>query len=336
MARTPRLSVLAALLSAGVVASVVTPAAAVVANDGIVPAVVPVDATLIHAVAVAPRPTLVVRTPKKKPAVKPRALRKASVLSRHATPVARAAKPKPAPQPTSNGYDVSFPQCSSSLPKSPSFGIVGVNGGLAYSGNSCLASEYAWAQTSTSTTYPKASLYANTGNPGPAKSTHWPSSQSSPSACDGTWSAGCSYDYGWNAAADSFAKAAAVAGADGARAAYWWLDVETGNSWAKASDSSGWATLNTKDLQGAAAYLASQGVAQIGFYSTGYQWNQITGLTASTSPSYFSTSYVDWVPGATSLSGAQARCSSAYSFTGARVQLTQYIANNLDVDYRCF
>ncbi len=245
---------------------------------------------------------------------------------------ARAPK-KPAPSPT--GYDVSYPQCSSALPKSPTFGIVGVNGGRAYATNSCLASEYAWATTSTSTAYPKVGFYANTGNPGPVLSTHWPTGQTTPAVCDGTWSEGCSYDYGWNAAADSFARATAVAGVDGARAAYWWLDVETGNSWATASDSSSWAALNTKDLQGAAAYLAAQGVGQLGFYSTGFQWGQITGLNASTSPAYFSTSYLNWVPGATSLSSAQARCSSAYSFTGARVQLTQYVQNNLDVDYRC-
>ena len=240
---------------------------------------------------------------------------------------------KPAPSPT--GYDVSYPQCSSTLPKSPTFGIVGVNGGRAYATNSCLASEYAWATTSTSTAYPKVGFYANTGNPGPVLSTHWPTGQTTPAVCDGTWSEGCSYDYGWNAAADSFARATAVAGVDGARAAYWWLDVETGNSWATASDSPSWAALNTKDLQGAAAYLAAQGVGQLGFYSTGFQWGQITGLNASTSPAYFSTGYVNWVPGATSLSSAQARCSSAYSFTGARVQLTQYVQSNLDVDYRC-
>jgi len=245
-------------------------------------------------------------------------------------------KPPPPPPPSPTGYDVSYPQCSSTLPKSPTFGIVGVNGGRAYATNACLASEYAWATTSTSTAYPKVGFYANTGNPGPVLSTHWPTGQTTPAVCDGTWSEGCSYDYGWNAAADSFAKAVGVAGTASARAAYWWLDVETGNSWAAASDSPSWAALNTNDLQGAAAYLGSQGVAQVGFYSTGYQWGQITGLNASTSPAYFPASYVNWVPGATSYTSAQARCSSAYSFTGARVQLTQYIANSFDADYRCY
>jgi hypothetical protein len=251
------------------------------------------------------------------------------------TTVGHASK-KPPQSPSTIGYDVSYPQCSSSLPKSPSFGIVGVNDGIAFSSNPCLAGEYAWATTSTSTTYAKVGFYANTANPGPVLSKHWPSGQTSPQACDGTWSEGCSYDYGWNAVADSYAKAVAAAGATATRVAYWWLDVETGNSWATSSDTSNWAILNTRDLQGAAAYLASQGVAQIGFYSTAYQWGQITGLDASSSPAYFSTSYVNWVPGASNLSGAQSRCSSAYSFTGARVQLTQYIAQNLDNDYRCY
>ena len=254
-----------------------------------------------------------------------------------ALPVAKtvARAPKKPPAPSGIAYDVSYPQCSSSLPKSPTFAIVGVNGGRAYATNTCLASQYAWAQTSTSTTYPKVSFYANTGNPGPVLSKAWPTGQASPRVCDGTWSEGCSYDYGWNAAADSFAKAVGVSDLSAARAAYWWLDVETGNSWADLTDSPSWAALNTADLQGAAAYLDSQNVGQIGFYSTGYQWNQITGKTASTSPAYFSTSYVDWVPGATTLSSAQSHCASSYSFTGARVQLAQYLQSGFDADYRC-
>jgi hypothetical protein len=245
---------------------------------------------------------------------------------------ARAPKKSPPPP---VAYDVSYPQCSSSLPKSPTFAIVGVNGGRAYATNPCLATEYTWAKTATATGYPKVSFYANTGNPGPVLSKAWPTGQLSPRACDGTWSEGCSYDYGWNAAADSFAKAAGVAGAPATTAAYWWLDVETGNSWAAASDASNWAALNTADLQGAAAYLASQGVAQVGFYSTGYQWGQITGLNATTSPAYFATTLPNWVPGASTLSGAQGHCSSAFSFTGARVQLAQYLQSGFDADYRC-
>jgi len=107
-----------------------------------------------------------------------------------------------APAPAlAQGYDISYPQCGKTLPSKPAFGLVGVNGGLAYSGNSCLASEYAWALTSSSSTQPHVSFYANTGNPGPDVSTHWPArGTATPQPCDGSWSAACAYDYGWYAA----------------------------------------------------------------------------------------------------------------------------------------
>ena len=38
----------------------------------------------------------------------------------------------------SAGNDVSYPQCGSTLPGAPAFGIVGVNGGLANDLNPCL------------------------------------------------------------------------------------------------------------------------------------------------------------------------------------------------------
>jgi len=150
---------------------------------------------------------------------------------------AATAAPEPARQtaklqPSSTGYDISYPQCSAAFPKSPAFGIIGVNGGLAYATNPCLASEYAWAQTSTSAGQPHVSFYLNTGNPGPVASTHWPPpGTTTPQACDGSWSQACAYDYGWSAAQDSFSKAAAASGSSAARTAPWWLDVETANSW---------------------------------------------------------------------------------------------------------
>src|SRR5437899_2627639 len=88
----------------------------------------------------------------------------ATSVPAHARPSLPERTQKPAkrpPPPASAGYDVSYPQCSSTLPSRPDFGIVGVNGGRAYAANPCLAAQYGWAQTSTTTAYPKLSFYAN-------------------------------------------------------------------------------------------------------------------------------------------------------------------------------
>src|SRR5437762_8172950 len=98
------------------------------------------------------------------------------------------------------GFDISYPQCGGPFPSNPAFGIVGVNGGIVFSPNPCLGagngpSELAWAGGM------RAQLYANTGNPGPALSSHWPNGQTSPRACNtstspGADTANCAYDYG--------------------------------------------------------------------------------------------------------------------------------------------
>jgi hypothetical protein len=76
---------------------------------------------------------------------------------------------------TPAGNDVSYPQCGKTLPSGQAFGLVGVNDGLANTTNPCLATEIVWAQTSSGTTsQPKASLYANTANPGNLGVADWP------------------------------------------------------------------------------------------------------------------------------------------------------------------
>jgi hypothetical protein len=232
------------------------------------------------------------------------------------------------------GYDISYPQCGTSFPTNVAFGIVGVNRGIVFSPNPCLGegngpSELAWGGGV------QAQLYANTGNPGPALSTHWPNGQTSPRPCNtaaspGADTANCAYDYGWNAAADSYQTAVrayislglASAGATSTPTAnVWWLDVETGNSWR--SDVS----LNVAALQGAVAYLQSAGAARIGFYSTRQQWNQITGGTLAFA------AQPGWVAGASSARQARNNCGDA--FTGAVVELAQYFAKGFDADLRC-
>src|SRR3954471_2533423 len=87
------------------------------------------------------------------------------------------------------GYDVASPQCGGALPSSPLFGIVGVNKGIVYSANPCLATQYQWATTSTGTAGARVSFYANTANPGTA-STHWPTGQTvNGRFCDGSLNA---------------------------------------------------------------------------------------------------------------------------------------------------
>lgn len=232
------------------------------------------------------------------------------------------------------GYDISYPQCGSPYPLSPAFAIVGVNGGRVYDANPCLAApdgggQLAWGG-------PSVELYANTANPGPELSSYWPHGQLVPRPCDtaalpGADTLDCAYDYGWNAAADSYRTAVhayvvlGLAPADATRTprdAFWWLDVETANSWRDDP------ALNIAALQGARDYLESMRVAGVGFYSTPRMWSQITGDSDAFSR------HPSWVAGASTLRGAMASCSDE-GFTGGPVQYAQYLRLGFDANHRC-
>jgi hypothetical protein len=81
-------------------------------------------------------------------------------------------------------------------------------------------------------------------------------------------------------------------------------------------------------LKGAVDYLRSVSTSGIGFYSTPYQWDQVTGGT-----SYFA-AYPSWVAGANSAAQAVGMC-GAKGFTGGRVELVQYHAGGFDADFLC-
>ncbi|MFL5798331.1 MAG: hypothetical protein ACJ77A_10420 [Actinomycetota bacterium] len=232
------------------------------------------------------------------------------------------------------GFDISYPQCNGTFPSGGAFGIAGVNGGRLYSPNPCLgtgdgASELSWAGMN-------AALYSNTGDPGPALSTHWPNGQTSPQACNTATNPGsdtpqCHYDYGWNAAADSYQDAVnayvslgwAQPGATRTPVANrWWLDVESANSWTTT------ASLNVEALRGEADYLGSVGVAGVGFYASPSNWQSITGGTTAFS------AYPSWVPGAGTLADAQSKCGGTGA-TGGPVALAQYLSGGFDGDYQC-
>jgi hypothetical protein len=264
------------------------------------------------------------------------------------------------------GNDLSYPQCGTTFPVSPAFGIVGVNGGLANDLNPCLGtsgtylqSELYWANAATTgaTSQPKASLYLNTADPGNIYSSlpigDWPTSGSTPDGdCTtttvttgkGTFTVGanstaCAWQYGYSKAAQDVTWLSAAASAitsqsppvsaPAAASAYpWWLDVETDNTWL--GGTSGQA-MNIADLQGMIAALQQAGATTVGVYSTSAQWKTITGGTGASSGSL--SGIPDWIPGARTLSGAKSNCALA-SFTAGKVTLTQW-AGRPDNDYAC-
>ncbi len=241
------------------------------------------------------------------------------------------------PAPSSLGFDVSYPQCGTTLPSGAGFGIVGVNNGYPFSVNPCLVSELQWAKTSLSA---QAQFYANTANPGPSANTDWPTSQQTPQVCAGADSTSCAYDYGWNGALNSFQNAVTAETQAGsaspqsdAAAARWWLDVETGNSWESlrtgSAPTSAQQANDAAVIQGELAYLASVGAGFVGIYSTSYQFGQIVGTQGSALQGV-----PVWLPGYATVTDAQAACANP-SFTGGRVTVIQFADSGIDGDYLC-
>lgn len=215
----------------------------------------------------------------------------------------------------STGYDVSYPQCGKALPRGGAFGVVGVTSGLPWSANSCLGAEYQWARGLAS----PASFYMNTANPGPI-SKYW--NRPGPRTCAAPTSygdVGCAYNYGWNAANDAWTVAnGATSGGAGGK--YWWLDVETVNSW------NGTTAANGEAIQGYLDALRSLGAGGVGVYSTAYQWTAITGGRVFSG-------VPNWVAGARNPRDAAQRCGA--SFAGGPVWLVQYVAQGVDTNYVC-
>lgn len=247
---------------------------------------------------------------------------------------------------TTIGYDVSYPQCGTTLPYSHAFGVVGVNRGLPTTANPCLAAQLSWAWKSSGAvrSQPKAQLYLNTANPGAVtpKVASWPGSGTTPyGTCTGTNSTACSWQYGWNRAKDSAAtllSAAQSATVDGRTSSYiWWLDVENANSWQYTGDdpvadqTSPASARNRATLEGMTAYVTGQG-GRIGLYAVPGQWSSIVGSTPTTSNLAGRSS---WLPGATTLNGATANCAKPALTPAGHVTLTQFVVKNLDRDHSC-
>jgi hypothetical protein len=236
----------------------------------------------------------------------------------------------PAPDHTVLGYDVSWPQCGGDLPEPRGFAVVGVNGGRPNTTNPCLAAQLTWAAgISGPATETPVALYVNTANPGVAGASWWPTSNAYRGAnvrnpygnCDGADTAACAYIYGYAMAYDDANRR----GVTDAAHHMWWLDVETGNSWSPDR------AANAANLEGMTAYLQSIG-AEVGIYSTTYQFGEIAGTVA---PGSNLTKLKSWIAGATSRASARAYCSFSPLTSGGAVVLTQFTAGPFDYDYPC-
>ncbi|UOX99817.1 hypothetical protein [Blastococcus sp. PRF04-17] len=268
-----------------------------------------------------------------------RAVRSLVVIALAAAAALVAVPGTAAAAPTTVGYDVSYPQCGTSLPRDRAFAIIGVNGGLSTKTNPCLAQQLTWAWGSSGgvRSQPRAQLYLNTANPGqvvPQVAT-WPTAGTTPyGTCTGSNSLACSWQYGWERAQNSvvsfFTPAARAARVDSSPARYtWWLDVETMNSWQSGSPEA--LARNRATLEGMTSYLLSRG-ARVGIYSTNYQWSQIVGGVPGES---ILAGRDNWLAGATDLTGAKGNCSRPALVPRGRVTLTQYVVDDLDRNHSC-
>lgn len=227
------------------------------------------------------------------------------------------------------GSDISWPQCGGGLPSGQAFAIVGVNGGRPGTANPCFAEQLGWASGSAGgTSQPAAALYVNTANPAEYGGGWWPGSDAevglaTPNpygSCDGSASAACSYLYGYGMAFDAVTRY----GVPDPAKRLWWLDVETGNAWS-------WDTVaNAADIEGTAAFLQSIG-AQVGIYSTSYQFGLIAGRLH---PDSNLNGLMSWLAGATSPESAEELCSAPPLTAGGVVVLTQF-TTDFDYNYSC-
>ncbi|MGC8499250.1 MAG: hypothetical protein ACP5OV_07145 [Acidimicrobiales bacterium] len=217
------------------------------------------------------------------------------------------------------GYDVSYPNCTDTVPSGSSFGIVGMTGGRPFSTNGCAASEWGAAPTGPS-------AYFNTGYAGAyAKSITSTCSTEAPvagvygtltkhalSQAENAWAIGCS-EVDWARSVLSAFTTTAPA--------MWWADIETGNSWSLTT------SLNQFTIDGI-SYEMQQGTSSLGgVYSTRASWAKITG-SASWTP--IPAPSANWVAGVTS-------CPSSSPFdAGSPTWLAQTSqTGGVDVDTAC-
>ncbi len=203
----------------------------------------------------------------------------------------------------SHGYDVSYPQCSYSMPSPPmDFVIIGVNGGKALTQNPCFGSQLQWARRTAAP-----SVYLNT-NAAPVTYTN-PNCRATDYWC-------ASYYYGREAAY----YALAAVSVSGPELLIYWLDVETGNYW------TGDTVANSRVLQGMIEVLQLAG-KQVGIYSTSLQFGRVAGSYQPGLPVWAP------IPGTTRETAAQV-CRTAPTFGGGTIVMIQ-VTNYYDENFTC-
>ncbi len=212
-----------------------------------------------------------------------------------------------APSTTSVHYlaDASWPNCSLQLPTAQ-VGIVGINGGRPFTTNPCLTKE--------TLNFKTPSVYVNTAYPGKSYGLRF---QYSPRFCSSVDDVCLAYNYGYNAGLYDVSHTLS----QGIIANWWWLDVETENSWNSNT------LFNRAALQGILdAVSGYAGNKRIGFYSSLWQWNLLTGNWRNGYPAWVGT-------GSKYESVAVKKCATK-SFTGGEILLSQFTPD-LDQNYIC-
>lgn len=237
--------------------------------------------------------------------------------------------------PNGNGFDVSWPQCGQQLPIDRSFGIVGMNTGVANRINPCLSEEFTWARGSSGDRGVKTQLYLVGEDPGPSyrgtRIEDWPKSgRNIAGDCNGSNSKACSFQYGFERARATVKSTENILGITSLGTV--WIDIESGTTGIWESNSPNDPTYatpkeqanNTAAIEGFAAGIGKDA----GIYSTQYQFDQITGGVSSGRLA----NEPEWVAGAETM----ASCSTPF-ISGAEVTVVQFTRNSpaLDIDRLC-
>jgi len=208
---------------------------------------------------------------------------------------------------SSNLVDVSWPNCKTNLIGTQyTYGIVGVTGGLDFKPNKCVGKEAGWMQYT--------ATYENTGYPGRYYGIKY---KNYPLNCTVNNYLCLAYNYGYNSSLYSIGYASS----QNVHSKYWWLDVETDNSWTLNP------LINRQVIKGS-YYAIKNNVpfAVIGIYSDPPQWNY---LTKNWQPKID-----EWAgTGASNTYSAAVACLEP-SFTGGPILISQYTIN-IDQNYIC-